>query len=144
MTDTEPRWSCEFLPLAAGRGPWSPTRCRLTEPCPLTLATNNLLPSGDTTKAPGYQPVGIRPARELAAGRPGAAASDAFAPSRTTATQLLVPLAAYSVAPSGLSARAFTPLPKGRRASGRQEIVSVTSWVVVSMADTVSLLALAT
>ena len=40
-----------------------------SDPCPLTLATNSRLPSGDTRIAPGYQPVGISPSTRLAFGR---------------------------------------------------------------------------
>src|SRR5437016_3761841 len=116
MSDTEPRWSCEFLPFSAGRG-W------LREPWPLTLATHNVLPSGVSSTAPGYQPVGIRPRTALASGA-SLSSPTHFLPRRTTATQLLVPLAAYSVLPSGLRARAFVPLPNGSRPSGRHEMVS--------------------
>src|SRR5436189_64829 len=106
MIEIEPRWSCEFLPISAGRG-------RLSAPRPLTLATNSFLPSAETKTAPGYQPVGISPATRLKSGRSFAAQD--FEPSRMTARQLFVPLAAYSVIPPGLRARALVPLPNGNR-----------------------------
>ncbi len=124
-----------FFPSATGRG-W------LSEPTPLTLATNSFLPSADRSKAPGYHAVGMRPSRALFSSLTSVSADRR--PSRTTATQLLVPLATYSVRPSGLTATALAPLPNGSRASGRQGIVSTTSSFLVSMTETVSLLALAT
>jgi hypothetical protein len=137
MIETEPRRSWVFLPSATGRG-W------LRAPTPLTLATNSFLPSAERRSAPGYQAVGISPATALRFGRPAPAPSDTFSASRTTATQLFIPLVTYRVAPSGASASAVAPLPNGSRASGRQGIVSTTSSRVVSMTLTVSLLALAT
>src|SRR5829696_5597069 len=108
------------------------------------LATNSVRPSDDSASAPGYHAVGIRPARRLVSGNFECSPSIAFVPSRTTATQLFVPLATYSVPPSGLSARALEPLPYGSRASGRQAIVSTTSSRPVSITETLSLVALAT
>src|SRR5262245_53436177 len=99
MSETEPRKSCVFLPSATGRG-W------LSEPSPLTLATNRRFPSAERRTAPGYQAVGISPATALRFDRPAAKPSDTLAPSRTTATQLFVPLVTYRVTPSGESARA--------------------------------------
>src|SRR5207248_11686635 len=101
----------------------------------------------------GYQPVGNKPAIALGAGLPTPPSprpkvsfppSHDLEPSRTTATQLLVPLATYKVQPSGLRATALQPLPKGNRASGRQGILSITVSVAVSITEMVSLLALAT
>jgi hypothetical protein len=109
----------------------------------LTLATHNVLPSGVRSTAPGYQPVGIRPRTALASGA-SLSLPRHFFPRRTTATQLLVPLVAYSVLPSELRVRALVPLPNGRRSSGRHEIVSTMASVFVSMTETVSLAALAT
>src|SRR5437016_4045779 len=126
------------MPFSSGRG-------RLSEPWPLMFATNSVLPSAERTIAPGYQPVGISPARRLVLGRSlPISPSDDLSAKRTTATQLLLPLATYSVSPFGLRARALQPLPNGKRCSGRQLIVSTTSSFFVSMTDTVSLLALAT
>src|SRR4051794_16632836 len=143
MIDTLPRWSCEFFPFSSARGPLSPAFRPLREPSPLRLATNSVLPSSETSTAPGYQAVGISPASRLSRGD-GPSAADDPVPRRTTATQLLVPLATYSVPPPGLRARALQPLPKGSRPSGRQGMVSTTSSVSVRITDTVSLLALAT
>src|SRR5208337_3852277 len=92
MIDTEPRWSCELRPLASGRGVLSADFCQLREPWPLTLATKSFLPSGETRTAPGYQPVGISPSSLLSTGRSFRVEQD-LAPRRTTAMQLLVPLA---------------------------------------------------
>src|SRR5437870_10334866 len=107
------------------------------------LATYSVLPSAESTIAPGYQPVGMRPATMLVFGRSlGSSPSDDLSAKRTTAMQLLLPLATYSVSPPGLRASALQPLPNGSRCSGRQLIVSITSSFFVSMTDTVSLLAL--
>src|SRR5437870_5227926 len=105
MMETEPRNSVDFFFLS-----W-PGFCA-SEPWPLTLAINSFFPSGETTTAPGYQPVGIRPATALdcpiapgaglltlPSSRPKVSLSPShdLAPSRTTATQLFVPLATYKV-----------------------------------------------
>src|ERR1700694_4933170 len=94
--------------------------------------------------APGYQPVGIKPSTSLVACIGARTVSAAAAPRRATATELLLPLATYRVAPSGLSATALVPLPKGKRKSGRQRIVSTPSSFLVSSTDTLSFVALAT
>src|SRR4051812_8907020 len=109
MRETVPWWSRELRLLVPAR-----ERGGESEPWPLTLATDSCEPAGGGRPAPGYQPVGIRPRS-----RAGPAS---FLPRSITATQLFVPLATWRRLPSLLTATAFEPLPKGRRASGRQRI----------------------
>src|ERR1700682_3589903 len=100
------------------------------------FATKSCFPSGETWMPPGYQAVGIRPAILLDWFLTLVFRSEAFAPRRTTAIQLLVPLATYSVSPSGLNAKALDPLPNGNLPTGRQEMVSTTSSELVSITET--------
>src|SRR5260370_40750788 len=97
------------------------------------FATKSCFPSGETWMPPGYQAVGIRPGNLLDAFLTFTLRSKALAPRRTTAIQLLDPLATYSVSPSGLNARALDPLPNVNLPTGRQELVSATASEVLTV-----------
>src|SRR5688572_17432014 len=98
---------------------------------------NSFVPAASRATAVGYQPVGMRPRTAFPDRLSGS----------TTATAFSAALATNSVRPSGLTVTAFGELPRtGLRPGPTLPTCSVfaTASVVVSMTDTVSLLALVT